>query len=56
MEAKYYDDGILYGAHIAEINGDTITVSWNDGDPHGRDVRSEDVFKHGVSCLPATGT
>ena len=56
VKAKYDGDGLLYDARIAHIFGDTITVSWNDGDPHGRHIPSKDVYKNGVSCALTTGT
>ena len=56
VEAKYNLDGLFYRARIARIDGDTITINWNDGDPHGRHIARKDVLKNGVSCLPTTGT
>ena len=59
VKAKY-KGGTKYDAHIASINGNTITVNWSDGDPRERHVASTDVYKNGVRCQfvasPTTAT
>ena len=55
VKAKFVN-GVLYDAHIASINGHTITVNWSDGYSKYRDAASKDVYKNGVRCQPQTGT
>ena len=55
VKAKYKVDGNLYGAHIAQTDGDFITVNWNDGGADHRSIHKKDVFKNGVSCDLSAG-
>ena len=50
MKARYAGAGEMYPAHIASIDGHTITVNWKDGDPKRRYVSSKDVYKNGRPC------
>ena len=55
VQAKYQPNGRMYDAQIAAIDGGTITVNWDDGDPNHRDIASKDVFKDGSSCQLLAG-
>ena len=55
VKAKYKVDGNLYGAHIAQTDGDFITVNWNDGGADHLSIHKKDVFKNGVSCDSSAG-
>lgn len=49
--AVWQGNGQTYGATIAGIDGDLITVNWDDADPTHRGVPSFDVFgSNGESC------
>ena len=49
-----YPDGGSYDAHIASIQGNTITVNWSDGDANHRHVAGNAVYKNGVPCQPGS--
>ena len=55
VQAIYQGNGKVYGAHIVHIAGNVITVNWNDGDPHHRQIDSKGVYKNAATCFSLTG-
>ena len=56
VKATYKTNGDVYDATIASIDGNLITVDWNNDNLEHRIIVSKFVFKDGVSCLErATG-
>ena len=55
VQAIYQGNGNLYSAYIAHIDGDSITVTWSDGDAHFKHINSKSVYKNAATCWSLTG-